>query len=97
MVGSNWMIWLAALDNGHIGRLQVFKILDPDSGPEQVNLNALERVWEMADEMSIRDWLATGDWIQVTGGRGEDREAAWQRVIDFFLQGDDDADSNNDD
>ena len=90
MSGYGWLklddLVGGSLDNGHIGHLAVCKT------GEQVNLNALKRVWEIADEMLyIHDWLA-GDRIQGPGGRGEEREAVWQRVIDFFFLHD-----NNDD
>ena len=90
MSGYGWLklddLAGGSLDNGHIGHLAVCKT------GEQVNLNALKRVWEIADEMLyIHDWLA-GDRIQGPGGRGEEREAVWQRVIDFFFLHD-----NNDD
>ena len=62
------------LDKGHIGILYV------DWYREPVSLNALKRVWEISDEMYINEK------VKLKGGRGEDGEAAWQHVIDYFLR-----------
>ena len=62
------------LDKGHIGILYV------DWYREPVSLNALKRVWEISDEMYINEK------VKLKGGRGEDREAAWQHVTDYLLR-----------
>ena len=84
-VGGGWNRKLAefagsSLDNGHIGSLVVTWYQEQGA----VNLTALKRVWEIADEMRIHknrfDLL-----LNVGGGRGEDREEAWQLVLNLFL------------
>ena len=62
----------SSLDNGHIGSLSFNWYWY-----EPVNLNALQRVWEISEEMEINE-------VFLKGGRGEDREEAWQRVVDFL-------------
>ena len=64
----------SSLDNGHIISLSFNWYWG-----EPVNLNALQRVWEISEEMEINE-------VFLKGGRGEDREEAWQSVIDFFLR-----------
>ena len=68
------------LETGHIGTLVVHK------RQEQVSLDALNRVWKIADEMSIlmRVDLLNPIRFQLRGGRGEDQEKAWQHVVNFF-------------
>ena len=84
-VGGGWNRKLAefagsSLDNGHIGSLVVTWYQEQGA----VNLTALKRVWEIADEMRIHknrfDLL-----LNVGGGRGEDRDEAWQLVLNLFL------------
>ena len=91
-----WKIWTdfkledlasGSLDNGHIGCLVVHM------DQQEVNLNDLQRVWAIADEMAMYVFSSIKPVVyrstKVTGGRGEDREATWQRVIDFVLNRDD--------
>ena len=68
----------SSLDNGHIGNLLVHL------GQEHVNLIALKRVWEIADEMVIISSIGHG-LLKFKGGMGEDPDAAWQLVTNFFL------------
>ena len=64
-------------DNGHINILAIHM-----RGRVQVTLNALKRVWEIADQMHIFNQNVLD--LEVGGGRGEDREAAWQLVLNFL-------------
>ena len=69
---------------------------------QEVNLNDLQRVWAIADEMAMYVFSSIKPVVyrstKVTGGRGGDREATWQRVIDFVLNRDDeDYEDYNDD
>ena len=66
----------SSLGNGHIGTLFVHMRLEP------VNLNTLKKVWEIADEMVI---FSHNGRELLKGGRGEDPEAAWQLVTNFFI------------
>ena len=66
------------LDNGNIGSLVVYRFW------EHVNLADLKRVWEIADEMRIHE-NSSDLLLNVGGGRGEDREEAWQLVLNFFF------------
>ena len=83
----------SSLENGHIGRLTVFK------EKERVDLTALKRVWQISDELLIckgfpyrqEPYPRPVQLVKVGGGRGEDQEAVWQTVLDFFLRG-----NNND-
>ena len=67
----------SSLDNGHINILAIHM-----RGRVQVTLNALKRVWEIADQMHIFNQNVLD--LEVGGGRGEDREAAWQLVLNFL-------------
>ena len=67
----------SSLDNGHIVSLSFNWYWG-----EPVNLNALQRVWEISDEMEINGTYE----VFLKGGRGEDCKEAWQSVIDFFLR-----------
>ena len=69
-----------SLGNGHIGRLYVNWF-----NREPVSLTALKRVWEISDEMYINDHANV---TLFKGGRTEDRESAWQPVLDYFLHAD---------
>ena len=75
----------SSLDNVHINMLAVHM-----KGRVQVSLNALKRVWEIADQMRILNYSIFNYSLQpvldleVGGGRGEDREAAWQLVLNFL-------------
>jgi len=81
---GTWMMELlnyladSSLDNGHIGNLLVHLC------QEHVNLIALKKVWEIADEMVIILSIGHG-LLKFKGGRGEDPDAAWQLVTNFFL------------
>ena len=69
-----------SLGNGHIGCLYVNWF-----NREPVSLTALKRVWEISDEMYINDYA---NETLFKGGRTEDRESAWQPVLDYFLHAD---------
>ena len=69
----------SSLVNGHIGSLVVNYFVG------QVDLTALKRVWEIADEMHICRFHLLYEVLNVGGGRGEDREEAWQLVLNFFF------------
>ena len=89
-----------SLDHGHIGRLIVHMV-----DQQEVNLNGLQRVWAIADEMElyVHPFILPVVYrsTEVIGGRGKEKEATWQRVVDFVLNPDDDdhndADDDNDD
>merc|ERR1712025_893931 len=73
----------SSLHNGHIGCLDVkgWSWMLEEGNPE-----VLKRVWEIADEMVIFN-----EMLKVGGGKGEDREKSWQRVLDFFSNNDSDS------
>ena len=60
----------------HIGTLVVHK------RQEQLSLDALNRVWNIADDMSI---LIRGDLFNDRGGREEDQDMAWQHIYHQLL------------
>ena len=75
----------SSLENGHICRLEIYK------EKEQVDLTVLKRVWQIADEMLIFHGFPRNQepvqLLKVRGGRGEDPEAGWKTVLNFFLHG----------
>ena len=77
----------SSLENGHIGRLEIYK------EKEEVDLTVLKRVWQITDEMLIyngypsRGYPIPVQMLKVRGGKGEDPEAVWQTVLNFFLHG----------
>ena len=74
LINLDDLLTASSLDDGHISSLFVHWYKDW----ELANLNALRRLWEISDEM----WI--NENVSLKGGRGEDREEAWQRVIDYF-------------
>ena len=74
LINLDDLLTASSLDDGHISSLFVHWYKDW----ELANLNALRRLWEISDEM----WI--NENVLLKGGRGEDREEAWQRVIDYF-------------
>ena len=52
---------------------------------------SLKRVWQIADEMLIFHGFPRNQepvqLLKVRGGRGEDPEAGWKTVLNFFLHG----------
>ena len=69
----------AAADAGHIDRFTINEKRKFTS----LELDVLKRIWEIS--VTVRIWPATSSTIiSVGGGRGENPEAGWKQLLDYF-------------
>ena len=62
---------------GHIDQLQVYRL-------KWVDLDVLRGLWEITTKITIFPMYPHSDYISVGGGKGENPEEDWQRILDWI-------------